>query len=120
MQKFFDITNENTPTSVEEMTCDQILKSDISQLGYFQSFDGSNGRVALIGGRDCWREIQDQVAMAESFVRSKLAKLEEKGYDLHGLNLPTLEEYNNMMTSIPNYSDGLALITRWSWRASDI
>jgi len=113
------VSSASTP-SVEEMTCEQILKTDMLQLGYFQKFDGKHGKLALIGGRDCWKEIQDSVAAADSFVRTKLAKLEDKGYDLHGLSLPTLEEYESEIAKIPDYSDGLTLLTKWNWRGSDV
>jgi hypothetical protein len=48
---------------------------------------------------------------ADEFVRTKLQALEDKGYDLHGLSLPTYEEYTKMVDNIPNYSDGLMLLT---------
>jgi hypothetical protein len=82
-------------------------------MGYYQSFDDNNGKVALISGRECWQEIQDGVLMADSFVRTKLAKLEDRGFDLHQMGLPSSAEYDQMVADIPNYSDGLTLITRW-------
>lgn len=53
-------------------------------------------------------------------MRTKLAKLEDKGYDLHGLSLPTLAEYESEIAKIPDYSDGLTLLTKWNWRSADV
>ncbi|MFN7342318.1 MAG: DUF6288 domain-containing protein, partial [bacterium] len=74
--------------------------------------NGKHGKLALIGGRDCWKEIQDSVSAADSFVRTKLAKLEEKGYNPHDFSLPTLAEYETEIAKIPEYSDGLILMTK--------
>ncbi len=108
------------PPTVEEMTCSQLLKNDILELGYYQKFDGKHGKLALIGGKDCWKEIQDSVSAADLFVRTKLAKLEEKGYNPHDFSLPTLAEYETEIAKIPEYSDGLVLMTKWNWKSTDV
>jgi len=116
--KLYNYTPEVTP--VAEMTCEQILKTDIAQIGYTKSFDGENGRIVLLGGRDCWKEITQAISDADSFIRTKLQKLEQKDYDMHGLSLPTYDEYVKMVDEIPNYSDGVLLLTAWKWKAADV
>ena len=53
-------------------------------------------------------------------MRTKLQALEDKDYDLHGMNLPTLAEYIEMVDKIPNYSDGMLLLTGWKWNKDDV
>lgn len=114
------VENSQTVTPVEQMTCDQILQNDVLEVGYFQKFDSKHGKLALIGGRDCWNEIKDAFNDADEFVRTKLSKLEEKNYDLHDMSLPTLAEYEEMTAKIPDYSDGMTLVTRWAWKDSQV
>jgi hypothetical protein len=96
------------------------LKTDIAQIGYTKSFDGENGRIVLLGGRDCWKEITEAISDADSYIRTKLQKLEKKDYDMHGLSLPTYDEYVKMVDEIPDYSDGVLLLTAWKWKSADV
>lgn len=114
------VENAKTLTPVEQMSCDQILQNDVLEIGYFQNFDNKHGKLALIGGRDCWTEIKDAFNDADQFLRTKLTKLEKNGYDLHGMSLPTLSEYEDMTAQIPDYSDGMTIVTRWAWKDSQV
>jgi hypothetical protein len=112
-----DVSNSSSMT---DMTCEDILRTDLAQLGYSRSFDNKHGSVALIGGRACWSEITKGVKDADNFMRTKLQALEDKNYDLNGMNLPTLAEYVEMVDKIPNYSDGMLLLTGWKWNKDDV
>lgn len=112
-----------TPTEsvpVSDMSCEDILKTDIAQIGYTKSFDEKCGRVVLIGGRDCWTEITQAVADADEYLRTKLQKMEDRGYDMESMGLPNYEEYVEMVDKIPDYSDGVMLLTGWKWRQEDV
>jgi len=36
------------------------------------------------------------------------------------MNLPTLAEYTEMVDKIPNYSDGMLLLSGWKWNKDDV
>lgn len=74
----------------------------------------------LLGGRDCWKEITEAISDADSYIRTKLQKLEKKDYDMHGLSLPTYDEYVKMVDEIPDYTDGVLLLTAWKWKSADV
>lgn len=102
------------------MSCDEILKTDIAKIGYTREFDDRHGKVVMIGGRDCWEEITQGVKDADEFMREKLGNLEARDYDLESMNLPTLDQYVEMVEKIPNYSDGMMLITGWEWKTDEV
>jgi hypothetical protein len=54
-------------------------------------FDNKHGRALLFGGTACMCEMKTAVEDADSFIRTKLQVLENKGYDMNSLYLPTFE-----------------------------
>lgn len=110
----------NTPTPVDNMTCSQILASDPAKIAFAQEFDAGRGHVGLLGGRNCWKEIVDELTEADQYLREKLTKLELEGNDMHSLSLPTLQEYTDMVAMLPDYTDGMLVFTKWEWNAKDV
>lgn len=103
------------------MSCSQILTGDLSQIGQLQTFNGDCcGSVGLFSAKTCWSEIIDTLKQADSFVRTKLAKLESEGFDLHSMSLPTIDEYTEILESIPDYTDGTLLLTKLQWNAKKV
>jgi archaellum component FlaC len=102
------------------MTCQQIVKTDFDKIAEVRSFDGDFGKIGIVGGDKCWKDIVSSLTEADKFVRKQLAEYEKDGVDLNAISLPTLEEYEAMVNEIPDYTDGKIMIARWEWLAKDV
>ena len=95
--------------------CQALLDTEVMNLGYVSTFDGSKGKMLILDGEDCWEEIVQTLRANDEVVQQQIQTAESAGLSLQEQGLPTFEQYVQLRDGIADYTSGKLLFTQWMW-----